>query len=33
MAKGNIAKDKVIEKIAQAFGQDWIGVYEKKAYV
>ena len=33
MAKGNIAKDKVIEKIAQAFGQNWIGIYDKKAYV
>lgn len=33
MAKGQIAKDKVIEKIAQAFGQNWIGIYDKKAYV
>ena len=33
MAKGNIAKEKVIEKIAQAFGQNWIGIYDKKAYV
>lgn len=33
MAKGQIAKDKAIEKIAQAFGRDWIGVYDKKAYV
>ena len=33
MAKGNIAKDKVIEKIAQAFGQNYIGIYDKKVYV
>lgn len=33
MSKGNFAKDQVMEKIAQAFGQDWIGIYQKKAYV
>lgn len=33
MAKGNIAKDKVIEKIAQVFGQNYIGIYDKKVYV
>ena len=32
-AKGQIAKDKVLEKIAQSFGSDWIGVFDKKAYV
>lgn len=33
MAKGTIAKDRVIEKIQEAFGQDFVGVYDKKAYV
>ena len=32
-AKGNIAKEKVLEKIAQSFGSDWIGIYDKKAYL
>ncbi len=33
MAKGQIAKDAVIEKIAQAFGGDFVGVFDKKVYV
>ena len=33
MAKGNIAKSKVTEKIKEAFGADYIGEYDKKIYV
>lgn len=33
MARGNVAKDNVIKKIAQAFGSDYVGEYEKKLYV
>ena len=33
MAKGNIAKSKVTEKIKEAFGADYIGEYDKKWYV
>lgn len=33
MAKGSIAKDNVIAKISEAFGQDYVGVYDKKVYV
>lgn len=33
MARGNAAKEKVIQKIAQAFGEDWAGIQDKKAYV
>jgi hypothetical protein len=33
MAKGSIAKDTVIKKIAAAFGEDYIGEYDKKQYV
>lgn len=32
-AKGSIAKDNAMEKIAQAFGQNWIGIYDKKGYI
>lgn len=32
-AKGTIAKNEVIKKIAQAFGTDFIGEYDKKIYV
>ena len=32
-ARGNVAKDAVLAKIQQAFGPDWIGCYDKKAYV
>lgn len=33
MAKGNIAKSQVVDKIRAAFGADFIGEYEKKYYV
>ncbi len=33
MAKGNIAKSKVTDKIKEAFGSDFIGEYDKKIYV
>ena len=33
MAKGDIAKQEVIEKIASAFGEDFIGEVDKKIYV
>lgn len=33
MAKGQIAKDKLIEKIKSAVGADWIGEVDKKIYV
>lgn len=33
MAKGTVAKESVAQKIAAAFGQDWIGEYDKKYYV
>lgn len=33
MAKGTIAKTNVTNKIAQAFGADYIGEYDKKIYV
>ena len=32
-AKGSIAKDAVVEKIAEAFGEDFLGSYDKKYYV
>lgn len=33
MARGAIAKVEVTKKIAQAFGADYIGEYDKKLYV
>ena len=33
MAKGQIAKDNVVRKIIQAFGNDYIGEFDKKHYV
>ena len=33
MARGNIAKESVIAKMKAAFGEDWIGEYEKKFYI
>lgn len=33
MAKGNDAKNLVIEKIKEVFGADYIGEYDKKHYV
>lgn len=32
-ARGNIAKEKVINTIQQAFGEDYLGVLDKKIYV
>ena len=32
-AKGTIAKEKVIKKIEQVFGSDYIGIYDKKIYL
>ena len=33
MAKGAIAKQEVIERIAAAFGEDFVGEVDKKVYV
>lgn len=33
MAKGDIAKSAVIEKIKTAFGDDYVGIVDKKIYV
>ena len=33
MARGNDAKDYVIERIKNAFGEDFVGIYDKKVYV
>ena len=33
MARGSIAKIKVIEKLKEAFGADFVGEYDKKIYV
>lgn len=33
MAKGNVAKEVVVEKIKEAFGADFLGVQDKKVYV
>jgi hypothetical protein len=33
MAKGAIAKENVAKKIAQAFGSDFVGEFDKKLYV
>jgi hypothetical protein len=33
MAKGNIAKQVVEDKIKEVFGSDYIGVFDKKLYV
>ena len=32
-ARGTIAKEKVERKIAEVFGEDFIGLYDKKLYV
>lgn len=32
-AKGTIAKEKIVKKLAEVFGQDWIGEYDKKYYL
>lgn len=33
MARGNDAKEIVIKKIAETFGTDYLGLYDKKIYV
>ena len=33
MARGNDAKQEVIQRMAEAFGTDWIGEVDKKYYV
>ncbi len=33
MAKGAIAKENVVKKIVEAFGEDFIGEQDKKVYV
>ena len=32
-AKGSVAKENVVKKIAQAFGDDFVGEFDKKLYV
>lgn len=32
-ARGTIAKEKVEKKIAECFGEDFIGLYDRKCYV
>lgn len=32
-AKGSLAKEEVTKKIAEAFGQNFLGEYEKKLYI
>ena len=33
MARGSVAKEAVVEKIAEAFGEDFLGAYDKKYFV
>ncbi len=33
MAKGSVAKEKVVEKLKSAFGADYIGEFDKKVYL
>lgn len=33
MAKNDVAKQKVIQKIKEVYGSDFVGVFDKKAYV
>lgn len=33
MAKGAEAKQRIADKMAEVFGSDWIGEYEKKYYI
>ena len=30
MAKGSIAKEAIVRKLAEAFGEDFLGEYDKK---
>ena len=32
-AKGSVAKEAVVKKIAEEFGDDFLGEYQKKYYV
>ena len=32
-SKGSVAKENVVKKIAQAFGDDYVGEYDKKYYL
>ena len=32
-ARGAVAKQKICEKIAQTFGQDYVGEFDKKIYI
>ena len=33
MAKGSIAKEAIVRKLSEAFGEDFLGEYDKKYYV
>lgn len=33
MARGSVAKENAVKIMAQAFGQNWIGEYDKKYYI
>lgn len=33
MAKGDLAKKSIVDKLKSCFGEDWIGEYSKKYYV
>lgn len=33
MARGNIAKEAIVKKLAATFGSDFIGEYDRKVYV
>lgn len=33
MARGSVAKENAVNIMAQAFGQNWIGEYDKKYYI
>ena len=33
MAKGNIAKENIIARLRETFGEDFVGVVDKKVYV
>lgn len=32
-AKGSVAKENIVKKLAEVFGKDFIGEYDKKVYV
>lgn len=33
MARGSVAKENAVKIMAEAFGQNWIGEYDKKYYI